>query len=104
MDEHTDRIHEVACNLSERTGLSIEEAADCISRAVQLVKESLKAAVDELTRIFEELEESGFFDIEPRARRRKSERDRARIAEQTYRTKTKHFERTRPFRRIYKPP
>lgn len=104
MDEYTDRVHEVACNLSERTGLSIEEAAEYISKVIQGVKESIISAVDELTRIFEKFEDNGFFDFEPRARRRKAERDRARIAEHIYRTKIKQFERKRPFRRIYKPP
>lgn len=104
LSEYAERVRAIVRELAERTGLSIEEAAGYISKAIQGIKESVTTAVDELTRLFEQFEESGFFDMEPRAHRRKAERERARVAEQIYRTKIKRFERTRPFRRIYKPP
>ena len=43
-------------------------------------------------------------DKEPRARRRKLERDRAQAIEQRYRAEIHRFERERFYRRIFKPP
>ena len=53
----------------------------------------------------EELEKAiSDIETEPRARRRKAERDRARRIEQRYRAEIRRCERERPYRRIYKPP
>lgn len=99
------RLHEVICNLAEQTGISVEEAAECISRAIRLVAQSIKDLCDGLNRIFEQIEENGgVFRIEPRHRRRKRDRERARLIEQRYREKIRRCERARPFRRVYKPP
>ena len=42
--------------------------------------------------------------IEPRVRRRKRNRARAKIIEQRYRAEIRRVENTRIYRRIYKPP
>lgn len=99
-----DRLNEVICALAERTGISMEEAAERISRAIQAVTQSVKDLCDGLIQIFEQIEESGGFDIEPRHRRRKWDRDRARLIEQQYAAEIRRCERARPFRRVYKPP
>lgn len=99
-----DRLNEVVCTLAERTGISMEEAAERISRAIQEVVQSVKDLCDGLIRIFEQIEESGVFDIESRHRRRKRDRDRARLIEQRYNAEIRRCERARPFRRVYKPP
>lgn len=99
-----DRLREIICELAERTGISTEEAAERISQAIQGVAQSIKDLCDGLIQIFEQIEESDIFNIEPRHRRRKQERDRARLIEQRYSVKIRYCERARPFRRIYKPP
>lgn len=75
-----------------------------ISEARKKARESVESVTDAIKQLFNELEKSGIFDIEPRHRRRKRERDRARLIEQRYSAEIRRCERERPFRRIYKPP
>lgn len=75
-----------------------------IFEAREQVRESVESIADALNRIFEQIEESGVFDIESRHRRRKRKRDRARLIEQQYAAEIRRCELERPFRRVYKPP
>lgn len=100
----TERLHELTRRIVERTGVSLEEAAGYISKALQTVKDQIAVVVGVPAEMLEAFEENEILDIEPRDLRRKAERDRAQIVEHTYRAKIKQFERARPFKRIYKPP
>ena len=99
-----EQLNTAVSKLAEKTGLSIAEATEYISKAMQTLQEGLKTALEEITRIFEQIAECEILDFEPRTLQRKMERERVRMAEQIYRTKIKQFERVKPFRRIYKPP
>lgn len=99
-----EQLNTAASKLAEKAGLSIAEAAEYISKAMQTIQEELKTAFEEITQMFEQISECEILDFEPRAIHRKLERERARMAEQIYRTKIKQFERAKPFGRIYKPP
>lgn len=62
----------------------------------------ISAAFGKLEALAQAIEES--FEMTPRARRRKVERERARHIEQRYRAEIRRCERDKPYRRIYKPP
>ncbi len=82
-----------------------EKIQAVISAAIAAVEEAIPALVDilkEITRAIEE--ELAVLDIEPRARRRKQDRERARRIEQEYRAEIRRCERQQFYRRIYKPP
>lgn len=103
-EEAARQLREATRAIAEKCGISTEEAAERISRAIQGIAQSVKDLCDGLIQIFGKIEKSGIFDIEPRHRRRKRERDRARLIEQRYSAEIRRCERARPFRRVYKPP
>ena len=87
---------------AERVTCTIEEIAEEVAYLVQKTAETV---VDVAGRILEELGKAiSDSETEPRARRRKVERDRARRIEQRYRAEIRRCEREKPYRRIYKPP
>lgn len=99
------KLAEESAALAERTGVSLEEAAAAISRAIQALWDYVSSAFDSLTTAINELgEEQAAPGIEPRARRRKEARSRARFIEQRYRAEIRRAEGERWYRRIYKPP
>jgi len=104
LNEYGERLHKAICELAEKTGISMEEAASRISAVLQTITESLKNAFEEIEKSFERLRESVAFRNDLSARRRKAERSRARRIEQEYHTAIKLHEHTIPFRRVYKPP
>ncbi len=77
---------------------------DRIRQVWERFVDGLKNLTEEIERIFQQMEESGAFYIEPRARRWKRDRERARRIEQEYRAEIRRCERQRFYRRIYKPP
>ena len=95
-------LYNLARAWAERVTCTIEEIAEKIAYLVQKTAETL---VDIAGTILEELEKAiSDIETEPRVRRRKAERDRARRIEQRYRAEIRRCERERPYRRIYKPP
>lgn len=123
MDNRAERQYqEIVRNFAERTGISEDEAyfqlakaagidVEAIAEVIERIKEGLRLifgtvteVADAISRIWRELEESGVFEIEPRARRRRINRERTRAIERRYAVQIKHWERARPYRRIYKPP
>ena len=95
-------LYSLAREWAERVACTIEEIAEEIAHIIQKSAETL---VDVAGKILEELGEAiSDSETEPRARRRKVERDRARRIEQRYRAEIRRCERERPYRRIYKPP
>ena len=101
-DDEAQALYKLARAWAERVAYTIEEIAEKIAYLVQKTADTL---VDVAGRILEELEKTiSDIEAEPRARRRKVERDRARAIEQRYRAEIRRCERARPYRRIYKPP
>lgn len=94
--EEAEAIIEAARIFAERVKIAFEEAAEAISRLA-----SLFDTFKEFEELEKELEEIG---REPRARRRRMARSRARAIEQRYRAEIRRLERNRFCRRIYKPP
>ena len=100
--EQTESIREAARKYAERTTFTVEEATEKILDALNFISGAIR---DKLTAVFRELaEELEPIDIEPRVRRRKRNRARAKIIEQRYRAEIRRVENTRIYRRIYKPP
>lgn len=97
-EEEAEAIKEAARIWAERVRIAFEEAAEALLRILSAVGSS---EFESLEKLRKELEEIG---REPRARRRKLERDRARAIEQRYRAEIHRFERDRFCRRIFKPP
>ncbi len=118
--ERQPTLQEIAAAFYERSGITEEELTAfiveverrlrekiqaVISAAIAAVEEAIPALVDILTEITRAIEEElAVLDIEPRARRRKRDRERARRIEQEYRAEIRRCERQRFYRRIYKPP
>ena len=102
--EQTESIREAARKYAERTTFTVEEATEKILDALNFISGAIREAFDKLTAVFRELEEWEPIDIEPRVRRRKRNRARAKIIEQRYRAEIRRVENTRIYRRIYKPP
>lgn len=103
--EQAESIREAARKYAERTTFTVEEANEKILGALNFISGALLEAFDKLTAVFRELaEELEPIDIEPRVRRRKQERARAKMIEQRYRAEIRQVENTRIYRRIYKPP
>ena len=101
-EDETQALYNLARAWAERVTCTIEEIAEKIAYLVQKTAETL---VDIAGTILEELEKAiSDIETEPRVRRRKAERDRARRIEQRYRAEIRRCERERPYRRIYKPP
>lgn len=95
-------LYNLAREWAERVTCTTEEIAEEIAYLIQKTAETV---VDVAGRILEELEKMiSDTETEPRARRRKVERDRARDIEQRYRAEIRRCEREKPYRRIYKPP
>ena len=80
----------------------MRQAAEVLATAFGVVAEAFNILSD----AWEKIEESGVLDIveEPRARRRKKNRARARVIEQKYRAEIRRVENEHIYRRIYKPP
>lgn len=97
-------LSNVALAVAEKFGISFEEATSRISNLMGGIQQRIEDLVLELEEIFQELEKSGILNIGTRARWKKQERDRARMIEQRYMVQIRHYERSRPFQRIYKPP
>lgn len=107
--EVADSFKKAAREMSERTTLSTEEALDKILGVLGAFQNGIEAAfgaaLETAETVMQELsEELELLDAEPRARRRKQERTRARYIEQHYRAEIRRCEQSRPYRRIYKPP
>lgn len=103
--EQAESIREAARKYAERTTFTAEEATEKILGALNFISGEIREAFDKLTAVFRELaEELEPIDIEPRVRRRKRNRARAKIIEQQYRAEIRRAENTRIYRRIYKPP
>lgn len=96
--EEAETLREVVRECAERVKCSVEEL---IGAVLRMVSAGAAPDVEALEDLQKELEEIG---REPRARRRKLERDRARAIEQRYRAEIHRFERERFCRRIFKPP
>ena len=95
-------LYNLAREWAERVTCTTEEIAEEIAYLIQKTAETV---VNVAGRILEELEKMiSDTETEPRARRRKVERDRARDIEQRYRAEIRRCEREKPYRRIYKPP
>ena len=88
-DDEAQALYNLARAWAERVACTIE-AETLVDLAGKILEELEKAISD--------------IETEPRARRRKAERDRARRIEQRYRAEIRRCERERPYRRIYKPP
>ena len=86
-DDEAQLLYNLARAWAERVTCTIQEMVDLAGK----ILEELEKAISDI-------------ETEPRARRRKAERDRARRIEQRYRAEIRRCERERPYRRIYKPP
>lgn len=93
-----EEIEEVVRVWAERAKCSVEELIGAIERIFSLGGPPDPELMEDIRTEPEEA------DKEPRARRRKMERDRARAIEQRYRAEIHRFERERFCRRIFKPP
>lgn len=103
--EQAEIIREAARKYAERTMITTEEATEKILDALNFISGAIREAFDKLTAVFRELaEELKPIDIESRARRRKQERERAKMIEKRCRAEIRRAENTRIYRRIYKPP
>lgn len=104
-EEQAERLKECVALITEKAGISLEEAAAAISNVLQVITDGLKEVFGSLKYIFQEIEETAaLLEVEPRARRRKKARSRARFIEQRYRAEIRRAEGERIYRRIYKPP
>lgn len=72
-----------------------EEQAERLKECATLLAEKAGISLEEAAALLE---------VEPRARRRKKARSRARFIEQRYRAEIRRAEGERIYRRIYKPP
>jgi len=118
--ERQPTLQEIAADFYERSGITEaeltafvaeverrlrEKIQTVISAAITAAQEAIPALVDVLEAITRAVEEElAVLDIEPRARRRKRDRERAGRIEQEYRAEIRRCERQRFYRRIYKPP
>lgn len=110
----TDEQVEAALRVLNAAGIDVQGLAEAIIEIAYALQTAIKAAeiicatlppiVDCLSEILEEIEEVGAFEEEPRARRRRINRERLRLIEQRYKVQIRHYERAKPYRRIYKPP
>ena len=103
--EEAENIRKAANEYAERTVITIEEAIQNILTAIRYVADAVLGEFNKLKVAFRKLaEEWDLIDTEPRARRRKQERARARMIEERYRAEIRRVEKTKIYRRIYKPP
>ena len=104
-EEQADRLKECVTLIAEKAGISLEEAAAAISNVLQVITDGLKEVFGGPKYVLQEIEEAAaLLEVEPRARRRKKARSRARFIEQRYRAEIRRAEGERIYRRIYKPP
>lgn len=96
--EEAEALRKAIQECAERVKCTVEEMIGAVFR---IVSAAGTADIETLEGVCKELEEIG---KEPRARRRKMERSRARTIEQRYRAEIHRFERERFYRRIFKPP
>lgn len=96
-EEEAEALQKAARIWAERVKHHIEEVIEAVLHIVS----AGSSEFEKLDDIRKELEEIG---REPRARRRKMERSRARAIEQRYWAEIHRFERERFCRRIFKPP
>lgn len=96
------RVLRAAGIKTEKLAETLRQAAEVFAMAFGVVAEAFNILSD----TWEQIEESGVLDIveEPRARRKKQNRARARVIEQKYRAEIRRVENERIYRRIYKPP
>lgn len=105
--EEAERFRETAMILAERAGVSAEEAIYRIQEALQVIRDEITSIADTLTNAVEKFitqVEEDIAQAEPKHRRRKRQRERAALIERRYMVQIRHYERARPFRRVYKPP
>lgn len=103
--EQAERLKECVALIAEKAGISLEEAAAAISNFLQAITDSIAETFGNLKAVFQEIEEAAaLLEVEPRARRRRKARSRARFIEQRYRAEIRRAEGERIYRRIYKPP
>lgn len=91
-------LYSIAREWAERVTCTAEEIAYLVQKTVGTVVDVAGRILEELGKMISDTE------TEPRARRRKAERDKARAIEQRYRAEIRRCEREKPYRRIYKPP
>lgn len=105
--EEAERFREAAMILSYRAGVSAEEAIYRIQEALQVIRDVITSIADTPTNAVEEFitqVEEAVAQAEPKHSRRKQRRERASLIERRYMVQIRHYERARPFRRVYKPP
>jgi len=111
----TDQQTEAALRVLRAAGIDTAGLAEAVVNAayalqatfeavVEIVRQLLPPVIDRLSEIIEEIEEAAFTPDPPAARRRKLNRERARLIESRYRAQIRHYERVTPYRRIFKPP
>lgn len=111
----TDEQVEAALRVLNAAGIDAQGLAEAIieiayalqtaiEAAAEIIRAALPPIVDRLLEILEEIEEVGAFEEETRARRWRINRERLRLIEQRYKVQIRHYERAKPYRRIYKPP
>lgn len=106
MDEPT--IREYAEELALRTCYTVAEAAEAISRVLQMFEQAMNTVAEMAEKILsmvqavEELENLDF--PPPRSLRTAWEREKRRAYEQRVRAEIKRHAGARLYRRIYKPP
>lgn len=111
----TDQQTEAALRVLRAAGIDTAGLAEAVVNAayalqtafeavVEIIRQLLPPVIDRLSEIIEEIEEAAFVADPPAARRRKMNRERARMIESRYRVQIRHYERATPYRRIFKPP
>lgn len=96
------RVLRAAGIKTEKLAEILQQATEVITRAFEMLSGAFKTIAD----AWENIKESGVLDaaMEPRVRRRKQERARAKMIEQRYRAEIRQVENEHIYRRIYKPP
>ena len=98
-----------ALRILRDAGINTEQMAEILQKAIEVITrafEMLSGTFKTIADAWENIKESGVLDVEtnPRARQRKQERARARMIEERYRAEIRQVEKTKIYRRIYKPP
>lgn len=97
-DEQRQRVCECASILAERIRIAFKAAVDALC---EIIRAEWGAKESSLLKFWKQYKAMG---VEPRAQRRKQERNRERAIEQRHRAEIRRRERKPPYRRIYKPP
>lgn len=104
--EEAERFREAAMILAARQAFT-DEAIYRIQEALQVIRDVITSIADTPTNAVEEFitqVEEAVAQAEPKHSRRKQRRERASLIERRYMVQIRHYERARPFRRVYKPP